>query len=166
MLAYRSIPSGTLAQTPRPFSRLCSTVVIRDFSHLKRTGLYYRLTQKVGWENTAERSAFNNSVAKSAESIRFGQSIPQRPKAFPPLLDAGVGFNCGIRSYRIVCRIKFWPVCLLLGHSLDRLPSEAMLEQSQDPSKRRSRGNTSCQGPIAQRGHPPQLLFYTTPLLP
>ncbi len=78
----------------------------------------------------------------------------------------GVGFSCDIRSYRIACRIKFWPACLLLGHSLDRLPSVAMLEQSQDPSKRRSPGNTSCQGPIAQRGHPPQPLFYTTSLLP
>jgi serine/threonine protein kinase len=65
----------------------------------------------------------------------------------------------GIRSYRIACRIKFWPACLLLGHSLERLLSVAMLEQSQDPSKHRSPGNTSCQGPIAQRQHPPQPLF-------
>jgi len=77
-----------------------------------------------------------------------------------------VGLSCDIRSYRIACRIKLWPACLLLGHSLGRLPSVAMLEQSQDPSKRRSPGNTSCQGPIAQRGHQPQPLFYTTSLLP
>jgi len=111
------------------------------------------------------------AVAWVAKSARRRKSHSSTTRKYRCLLQrrgagGGVGFSCDIRSYRIACRIKFWPACLLLGHSLDRLPSVAMLEQSQDPSKRRSPGNTSCQDPIAQRGHPPQPLFYTTSLLP
>src|ERR1035441_4430599 len=115
--------------------------------------------------------SIRGSAAWVAKSARRRKSRSSTTRKYRCLLQrrgagGGVGFSCDIRSYKIARRIKFWPAFLLLGHSLDRLPSVAMLEQSQDPSKRRNPGNTSCQGPIAQRGHPPQPLFYTTSLLP
>ena len=67
---------------------------------------------------------------------------------------------------RISSRIKVWPASLLRVRSLERLPSVAKLEQSQDLSKHRSRGNTSCQDPIVQPIDPRQPLFETTSLLP
>src|SRR5271166_2577804 len=59
-----------------------------------------------------------------------------------------------------------WSASLLRGRSLERLPSVTTLEQPQDLSKHRSRGNTSCQDPIVQPVVPRHLLFETTSLLP
>jgi len=61
---------------------------------------------------------------------------------------------------------QVWPASLLRVRSLERLPSVATREQSQDLSKHRSRGNTSCQDPIVQPVDPRPPPFETTSLLP
>ena len=145
------------------FSRGLSCEFSRGWS-FECNGIH-RARSKIRHQNWARRVFLTLSSAEKPDGKGF-YAIDLKIDAVDPQVEVFIPTARSARRRPHQLPRQAWPAPLLRGRSLERLPSVAMLEQSQDLSKHRSRGNTSCQDPIVQPVDPRHPLFETTSLLP